>query len=411
MSRFLFVVPPLTGHINPTVAIGAELQRRGHEVAWVGHPATLRPLLAGDAMVFPALDDSMEQDIQQARRRWLQLRGFAVLKFLWEEFLIPLAHAMIPGVEDAVARYAPDVLIADQQALAGPVVARRAGIAWVTSASTSAELVRPLQTMPKVEDWIHQQLMTLSDVDIRFSDRLVLAFTSAALVGAHEFPAHYVFTGPVLGRPERTEFPWEWLAAGQRRVLVSLGTLNGVAGQRFFGEVLAAVTDLRGVQVVMVAPPMAAPPHVLVADRVPQLALMNHVDAVISHGGHNTVCEALAHGLPLIVTPIRDDQPIIAQQVADAGAGIRLKYARVRAAEIRAALQSVLHTPDYAAGARRVQQSFRAAGGAPTAADHLEAVACDVLGPVRTGGRVRPAGHLEAARQGGPVAGAAAGIG
>jgi UDP:flavonoid glycosyltransferase YjiC (YdhE family) len=382
MSRFLFVVPPLTGHINPTVAVGAELERRGHEVAWVGHPSTLRPLLPDDARVFPALDDSLEQDIQEARRRWLELRGMAVLKFLWEEFLIPLAHAMIPGVEDAVARYAPDVVIADQQALAGPVVARRAGIPWVTSASTSAELVRPLQTMPKVEDWILGQLMTLSDVDIRFSGRLVLAFTSPALVGEHEFPEHYVFTGPALGRPERTGFPWEWLAEGQRRVLVSLGTLNGAAGHRFFGEVLAAVEDLRGVQVVMVAPPMTAPPHVLVAERVPQLALMNHVDAVISHGGHNTVCEALAHGLPLIVTPIRDDQPIIAQQVVDAGAGIRLKYARVKAA-----------------------------GGAPTAADHLEAVACDVLDPVRAGGRVRPAGHLETARQGGPVAGAPAGIG
>lgn len=47
MSRFLFVVPPLTGHINPTVAVGAELTARGHEVAWAGQTATLRTLLAG----------------------------------------------------------------------------------------------------------------------------------------------------------------------------------------------------------------------------------------------------------------------------------------------------------------------------------------------------------------------------
>jgi UDP:flavonoid glycosyltransferase YjiC (YdhE family) len=380
MSRYLFVVPPLTGHINPTVAVGGELRRRGHQVAWVGHPATLHPLLPAGALVFPALDDVLEKEIQEARLRWLELRGIAVLKFLWEEFLIPLAHAMIPGVQDAVLAFEPDVVIADQQALAGPVAAIRAGTPWVTSASTSAELVRPLRTMPKVEDWIRHQLAGLvgSDVDIRFSDRLVLAFTARQLLGDNEFPEHYVFTGPALaGRPERTEFPWEWLVEGQRRVLVSLGTLNGVAGQRFFGEVVAAVADLRRVQVVMVAPPNAvtAPPHVLVTERVPQLALLNHVDAVISHGGHNTVCEALAHGLPLIVTPIRDDQPIIAQQVVDAGAGVRLKYTRVKADEIRTALDTVLHTPDYAAGARRVQQSFRAAGGASRAADHLEAVA------------------------------------
>ncbi|MET0235090.1 MAG: nucleotide disphospho-sugar-binding domain-containing protein [Kibdelosporangium sp.] len=379
MSRYLFVVPPLTGHINPTVAVGGELRRRGHEVAWVGHPATLRTLLPDDARVHPALDDVLEQGIQQARHRWLELKGIAVLKFLWEEFLIPLGHAMIPGVRTAVGDFAPDVIIADQQALAGPVVAREAGIPWVTSASTPAELVRPLRTMPKVEEWIRGQLrgLTGSDADIRFSDRLVLAFTSRELVGPEEFPDHYVFTGPALEhRPERADFPWAWLTEGHQRVLVSLGTLNGAAGQRFFGEVIDAVADM-DVQVVMVAPPDAvqAPANVLVAERVPQLALMSHVDAVVSHGGHNTVCEALAHGLPLVVTPIRDDQPIIAEQVVAAGAGVRLKYTRVRAGEIRAALDSVLHTPGYAANARRVQESFRAAGGASAAADHLEAVA------------------------------------
>jgi UDP:flavonoid glycosyltransferase YjiC (YdhE family) len=378
MSRFLFVVPPLTGHINPTVAVGGELLARGHEVAWVGHPATLRSHLPAGARILPALDDALEADIQQARQRWLELKGMAVLRFLWEEFLIPLAHAMIPGVQDAVSQFGPDVVVADQQALAGPVVARANGIPWVTSASTPAELVRPLQTMPKVEQWIREQLADLggSDVDIRFSDRLVLVFTSRELVGAHDFPDHYVFTGPALvHRPESTEFPWGWLEAGRRRVLVSLGTLNGAAGQRFFGETVKAVrgTDL---QVVMVAPEsFEAPANVLVRERVPQLALLGHVDAVVTHGGHNTVCEALAHGLPLVVAPIRDDQPVIAQQVAEAGAGIRLKYGRVRADGIRAALDEVLDDPGYAANARRVQKSFSAAGGVIAAADHLEAVA------------------------------------
>src|SRR5688500_2123939 len=109
MSRYLFVVPPLTGHINPTVAVGGELRRRGHEVAWVGHPGTLQALLPDGARVFPALDDALEQGIQHARQRWLELKGIAVLKFLWEEFLIPLGHAMIPGVRAAVAEFAPDV--------------------------------------------------------------------------------------------------------------------------------------------------------------------------------------------------------------------------------------------------------------------------------------------------------------
>jgi UDP:flavonoid glycosyltransferase YjiC (YdhE family) len=124
----------------------------------------------------------------------------------------------------------------------------------------------------------------------------------------------------------------------------------------------------------MVAEPRPCPPNVLMLPSVPQLALMPHLDAVVTHGGHNTVCEALAHGLPLVVAPIRDDQPTVAAQVVAAGAGVRLTYSRARAADIRSALESVLDEPEYAAAAELVRESFLAAGGAAAAADRLEKV-------------------------------------
>jgi MGT family glycosyltransferase len=105
---------------------------------------------------------------------------------------------------------------------------------------------------------------------------------------------------------------------------------------------------------------------------VPQLDLLTHLDAVVSHAGHNTVCEALAHGVPLVVAPIRDDQPAIARQVTDAGAGVRVRFGRVSAAELRDAITTVLDDPSYRAAARRIQTSFTTAGGAPAAADYLE---------------------------------------
>lgn len=372
MSRFLFVVPPLTGHVNPTASVGGELLARGHSVAWVGHPGTLAPLLPDDARIFPAIDDVLEADIRAKRERWLALRGMAVLKFFWEEFLIPLGHAMAPGVSDAVALFGPDVVVADQQALAGPLVARTAGLPWVTSASTSAELVNPLRTMPKVDAWVRDLLHDFAGGDIRFSDRLVLVYSSAALVG-EEFGEEVAFVGPALAhRVERVDFPWERLTE-QRCVLISLGTLNGPAGERFLSQALEAVAGL-DLQVVMVAEPRPAPPNVLMLPSVPQLALMPHLDAVVTHGGHNTVCEALAHGLPLVVAPIRDDQPTVAAQVVAAGAGVRLTYSRARAADIRSALESVLDEPEYTAAAELVRESFLAAGGAAAAADRLEKV-------------------------------------
>jgi UDP:flavonoid glycosyltransferase YjiC (YdhE family) len=382
VSRFLFVVPPLAGHVNPTVAVGAELTARGHEVAWAGHLGTLRPLLPPGARVFPVVLDPLEARL---RANGVGLSGFAALRFLWEEFIMPLAREMLPGVQAAIATFTPDVVVADQQALAGAVAARRAGVTWVTSATTPAELMNPLAHVPKVETWISDQMTVfqlgagLSDpVDPRFSDQLVLVFTTSALMGdTSGFAKNLVFTGPALaGRADRGSFPWGWLDPARRHLLVSLGTISGPAGMRFFRVAVEALADLGDeLQVVMVAPALdQVPRHILVTGHVPQLALLPHMAAVVSHGGHNTVCESLAHGLPLVVTPIRDDQSIIAQQVADAGAGIRLRFARLTAGELRPAIRAVLDDPSYRQGACRVRDSFTAAGGARAAADHLEKI-------------------------------------
>ena len=383
MSRILFVVPPLTGHINPTVAVGAELAARGHDVAWAGHQAALRSLLPGGARVFPVSGEAFDARVGDGRDRRRPPRGPEAMKFVWETLIMPLAHAMLPGVTDAVAQFAPHVVVADQQAIAGAVAARQAGIVWVTSASTPGELLRP-PGMQQVEAWVRDQMAAfqlacgISDpADLRFSDRLVLVFTTAALIGdTRGFGARYVFTGPALARrPDReSSFPWEWLDPARRHLLVTLGTLSGPAGPRFFRTVIDALADLGGeLQAVLAAPPgEQAPPHILFAGRVPQLALLPHMSAVVCHGGQNTVCEALAYGLPLVVTPMRHDQPIIAKQVADAGAGVGLRIDQLRATELRDAVRAVLDDPSYRAGAGVVRDSFAAAGGATTAADHLE---------------------------------------
>ncbi|KJK47305.1 glycosyltransferase [Streptomyces sp. NRRL F-4428] len=386
--RVLFVVPPLAGHVNPTVAVGGELAARGHEIAWTGPAAALCRLLPARSRILPAGEEAGGA-YGELHERWRDLRGVGALRFLWEEALVPLARAMVPGVERAVRAFGPDVVVADQQALAGPLVARRLGVPWATSASTSAELTRPFADFPKVGEWVAGQISGLlaehgfggregREWDPRFSERLVLVFSTPELVGtAGEFPAHHAYVGPAFGaRPASPGFPWHRLDPARRRVLVSLGTLNQEAGSRFYDAVLGAAERLADeVQLVLAAPATVVgkvPHHVLLQESVPQLELLRHLDAVVCHAGHNTVCETLAHGLPLVVAPIRDDQPIVARQVVEAGAGIRVRFGRTRAEELRDALTSVLDDPGPRRAARRIQASFAAAGGAAAAADRLE---------------------------------------
>jgi MGT family glycosyltransferase len=385
VSRFLFVVPPLVGHTLPTVALGQELADRGHQVAWAGHAETVGPLLPLGARLFPTEANFGDETLAQIRHHSVGLRGAAAFRFLWADFLIPLAISMMPGIVTAVDEFAPDVLLVDQQALAGALVARQRGLPWATSATTSAELTDQFATVPRLAAWAQQRLadlqrnLAVSDpVDLRFSDYLVLAYTTATLVGqVADFPAHYVFVGPAIGtRTRRPEFPWNWLRADRQHVLVSLGTVNQEVGRRFFATAVQAVAPLADrLQAILVAPPDligTAPDHVLVREFVPQLDLLPYQDAVVSHAGHNTVCEALAHGVPLVVAPIRDDQPVIAGQVVDAGTGVRVHFGRVGATELRNAITTVLDDPSYSAAAQRVREEFAIAGGATAAADHLE---------------------------------------
>ncbi|MGH3517227.1 MAG: glycosyltransferase [Haloechinothrix sp.] len=380
MSRYLFVVPPFAGHVNPAIGVADELAGRGHAVSWVGDKRVLDALLPTGTVIHECASPVSD--------RPADVRGFAALKFLWEEVLIPLAESMVPAVEDAVAKDQPDVLVVDQQAFAGSVVAERIGIPWVTSATTSAELADPLAALPKARDWVIELLARLrrrygdpgKEGDLRFSPHLVLGFTTRALIGEQRAGGGKVcFVGPVWRRQAAgLASPLARLDAAKPLVYISLGTVNADVSERFLHECVEALRSRPWLQAVVADPGCVitdAPEHVVVREAVPQLAVLERCSAVVCHAGHNTVCEALGNGVPLVVAPIRDDQTIVADQVVRAGAGVRLRFARARATHIGRAIDDVLHQPGYLRAACEVRDSFRAAGGARAAADQLEAVA------------------------------------
>jgi len=128
MSRFLFVVPPLAGHVNPTIAVAGELTARGHQVAWAGHASVVGPLLPRGAGLFATDRTPDGCDLRAIHERGQGLRGADAFRFLWKDFLIPLGETMLPEVDDAVERFAPDLMIVDQQAIAGAVIATTAAM-------------------------------------------------------------------------------------------------------------------------------------------------------------------------------------------------------------------------------------------------------------------------------------------
>lgn len=392
VSRFLFVAPPLAGHVNPTAGLARELAERGHQVAWAGSELALRPLLGPDAAVYPTGSRLLREQAA---------RGYPAIRSLWEEFIVPYARFTAKAVDKAVLAYQPDVVVSDEHAPAGAFAAYRHGLRWATLATSSMELTRPLRGLPRVEEWMRGHLQALWNAaglppdeftDPRFSPHLVLALTSRALVGPVPLPGHFALVGPVLTeRPAGEPFPWRRLDPQRRHVLVTMGTLAADVAADFYARAAEALRPLAtSVQGILVAAPEAVPDelpdNVLAVPTVPMLELLGRgaVDAVLCHGGLNTVCEALAHRVPLVVAPIRHDQPVTAGQVAAAGAGLRVSFGSADAADLRRAIESVLDDTSYRDAAARISARFAAEGGARTAADLLVALTHHARAETRT---------------------------
>jgi zeaxanthin glucosyltransferase len=378
VARFLFVVVPVVSHLWPAVAIGDALAAAGHDVAWCGPESDLRPLIGPGMTVYPT-----------GKRSYREFHevGMAAVRELWDEYVIPLNRFIRGPVGRAVADYRPDVVLADQYALAGAMAADTSGTPWATLCAGILELTPPASA-PGLADWVRSKVAQVRETaglpagdgtGLLFSPHLVIATTAPALTGTAALPDHCVLIGAALG-PRRTDpgFPWDWWDPGRRHVLVTAGSMSAHLVPGYIARVMAALEPMAAhLQVVLNTTADAMPeppPHVLVAPRIPMLELMPRLDAVICQAGQSTVNEALAHGVPMVVAPIRLGELVVAEQVTRAGAGIAVSFAEATPVQLAAAVTAVLDEPGYRAQARRIAGEYAAAGGAGAAAAHLAAL-------------------------------------
>jgi MGT family glycosyltransferase len=389
MARFAFIVPPLTGHINPTLSIGAVLLQQGHEVAWISLDAALsKKLPEGGKLLWI----SYAEDDQQKREseKYLDIitkkivYGIDSIKFLYEEVLIPLNRHSYEGICSLLDQYQPDLVITDHQMFAGAIAALQKKIPYATSVTAPAAL-KVMDELPKIHEWENSQIISLQkelgldlEQSVACSDLLTLVLTSKAFFGEMELPSAYRFTGPVIHKRtgNAPEFDWNRLekAKAQRKILVSIGTtFDHEHKKAFFEKVVEAFSD-QPLTVIVVSDPdlfEAWPENFIVQRNIPQLELLPHLDAVICHGGHNTVCETLTNGLPMVVIPIAYDQSHVAGRVVRVGTGLRLNFNRFKARHLKEATEEILSSDQYKTAARQISASFAAAGGTHAAADLL----------------------------------------
>jgi len=114
------------------------------------------------------------------------------------------------------------------------------------------------------------------------------------------------------------------------------------------------------------------PGRPVVTKFAPQLEILKAAHIVVTHGGSNTVFEALAEGKPMIVIPLAYDQPAMAALLARLHLAEVLPVMRLSARRIRRAVEKILRDRSYYDAAQRIQIMMRSSRGEALAADLIE---------------------------------------
>jgi len=390
MSVAVVLNLPEHGHMNATFPLVAELVRRGERVVYYStEPFRERVGAAGaeyrsygDPAVFrpPAHSGGL----------------YSVMAFA-----IGLAEKVLPGLLPELRAIAPDYLLIDSLCVWGNLArqvlgtpAAMLGSVFVADARRmSVEgMVRqaygqaPKETLLSGIDALNTYLMTAQRIDRQFgtvspnmveffSNRqsLNVVFTSRYfhLAGA-AFDDTYRFVGPSI---EPHPHPQPAAPDGRPLVYISMGTIfnhlphfyracfDAFGGARYRVLMTTGNVDAASLG--------AAPENFELRPFVPQLQVLSQASLFLTHGGMNSVSEALWHEVPLLVFPQHGDQHLVAARVAELGAGLTLRPPDLAPGKLREMADRVLSEPAFRAGARRVADSFRAAGGPPRAAEEI----------------------------------------
>ena len=408
--HFGIVTPPVPGHLHPFGALGRELIARGHR-ATVIHLADLEPQVLSEGLEFTAIGqtDHPHGSLPVSLAKLGQLQGLAALRFTIQA-VRKTTEMICRDAPDAIRAARIDMLLVDQTEPAGGTVAEHLGLPFITICN-ALMLNREPGVPPPFTPWAagcEWWRQTRNRLGYAVSARFMAPVTSVVAKYRREWnlPKHHCpedsfsslaqisqqipeFDFPRVRLPETfhyagpfrdtriapSSFPWDRLDPARTLVYASLGTLQHSKAP-IFQCIAEACAGLPQVQLVLAGgETQSRPGEPICVAWAPQAPLIQRAGLVLTHGGLNTVLDALRFGVPTVVIPIGYEQPAIAARVEWTRAGRSLPLNRLDVARLRTAIRQVLSDSAYSGQARRMAAACERAGGAERAASLIERLA------------------------------------
>ncbi len=176
-----------------------------------------------------------------------------------------------------------------------------------------------------------------------------------------------------------TDEPWASPDSSGALVYVSLGSLGSadVALMKRLVDVLGRTPHRYVVSKGPEHEEFELADNMVGAEFLPQVSILPHVDAVITHGGNNTTTECMWFGKPMLVLPIFWDQHDNAQRVHETGYGLRLPTYSFDDEQMSDALSWILDDRSLRARAAAAGDRLRRRSGTALAAELIERVASE----------------------------------
>ncbi len=400
--RVLFAATPLTGHVNPLLAVGRLLASRGDHVVVTTDPAFARRI-EDAGLSFAPCDDFgsagyLEPNLPPGPERWTH------------EFERRFVEPMLPQaarLRALVAEERPDVIIAGSMFLGvlplllgakprPPIAVLNVSFLFLDRPDGAPVGMGLPPARTEAERAHHAGLKAHIDatfvgpvracVDRHLADlglpRLPASLTQSIVVLPDAFLQPSVpdfeydfgeqadsvrFVGLLPAGAGTVPVPdwWTGRDRSKRVVLVTQGTLANANFGELVAPTLTALAERDDLLVVATTGgrPVSAvgvpvPANARVASFLPFAEILPDVDLLVTNGGYGSVCQALAAGVPIVSAGLSEDKAEVGARIGWSGAGIDLATNTPSIAALREAIGTALAEPRYRRRAAALAGSF-----------------------------------------------------
>lgn len=339
--NILFINLPYYGHFVPTVGLVQELVKQNHQVTYLmPYDWKYRVLESGAEFLGYENHKKLDRQIKNAFYTAEKViedydlviyeQFFFVGKHLAEKFRKPAVRIFTaPATNDALMR---------KYISSGGVMSIFQN-KWIGKLWTK-DVVKNMNIKMKTDSWLDEIVQNAPAMNLVYTMKEFQPYADA-------FPIeHYFFLGPSIYDRKETDF--SLIKSNTPIIYISLGTI--VKGTTSFFKLCIEAFKNEEVTIVMsvgknynINKLGVLPQNFIVKNFIPQISMLKQADVFVTHGGMNSVSEAMTFGVPMVVIPFVTDQPANAEQIEKLGLGKCLNYKKLDKQIIKETVYSILN--------------------------------------------------------------------